>query len=212
MWDATPGNFARLLFVGLAVLVTVRVAPAQDIAIGLSVPLTGPFAAAGNEIRRGMEAAVGSVNRRGGVLRGRKLVLRSADDGCQSDRAAGIARDLSRQGVVAVVSAACGWTLRAAEGVFQPKHIPLISAAVIDPLSADRRQTFYSPTTFGMTAGADKQGTAAALIWDAASAPTPSSSWQTAPHTAANLPAGSPAGLLFSAPHRRRPFSSIHRV
>jgi branched-chain amino acid transport system substrate-binding protein len=59
---------------------------AQDIVFAQSVALSGPASELGREMRLGAQAYFDAVNADGGV-RGRKIVLRTLDDGYEADRA-----------------------------------------------------------------------------------------------------------------------------
>jgi branched-chain amino acid transport system substrate-binding protein len=59
---------------------------AQDIVFGQSVALSGPASELGREMRLGAQAFFDVVNAAGGV-NGRKIVLRTLDDGYEADRA-----------------------------------------------------------------------------------------------------------------------------
>jgi branched-chain amino acid transport system substrate-binding protein len=64
----------------LALLATPLVAHAQPIRIGASLPLTGTYAAGGQDVHRGYQLCVKHMNEKGAVL-GRKLDLVLYDDG-----------------------------------------------------------------------------------------------------------------------------------
>ncbi|TAG01575.1 MAG: ABC transporter permease [Betaproteobacteria bacterium] len=63
------------------------VAAAQDIVLGQSAPLSGPAQELGREMRLGAKLHFDSVNAAGGI-RGRKIFLRTLDDGYEPARAA----------------------------------------------------------------------------------------------------------------------------
>lgn len=78
----------------------------NSVAIGFAGPMTGPVAAFGNEIKRGIDLAIDSVNAKGGV-RGKKLVVVVRDDEFDPVKTVGAYRDLiERQNVVALVGTA----------------------------------------------------------------------------------------------------------
>jgi branched-chain amino acid transport system substrate-binding protein len=66
---------------------------AQDIIFGQSVVLSGPASELGREMQLGAQAMFDSVNAAGGI-KGRKIVLRTLDDGYEADRAAANTRRL----------------------------------------------------------------------------------------------------------------------
>lgn len=70
---------------------------AKTLAIGSSLALSGPLAAAGLETRQGLEAAALAVNGRGGI-HGRMLQLNIADDGYQPQRSTANVKQMISQG------------------------------------------------------------------------------------------------------------------
>ncbi len=68
-------------------------ASAQDIVFGQSVVLSGPASELGREMQLGAQAAFDAVNAAGGI-KGRKIVLRTLDDGYEADRAVANTRRL----------------------------------------------------------------------------------------------------------------------
>jgi branched-chain amino acid transport system substrate-binding protein len=79
---------------------------AQDrVKIGFAGALTGPVAAFGNEIKRGMESAADEINAKGGI-KGRKIEFVTRDDEHDPVKTVAAYRDLiERQGVVALIGA-----------------------------------------------------------------------------------------------------------
>ena len=84
----------RFALVLTALLISTGIAAAEEdgvtagsIVIGQSAALTGPAQSLGLEMRKGIEVYLNSINKQGGV-NGRKLSLKSLDDGYEADRAA----------------------------------------------------------------------------------------------------------------------------
>lgn len=73
----------------------------SDVLIGVSLPLSGPNAAAGQEGQTVMRAYVDSVNKAGGI-QGRRIVLRVLDDEFNPQKSADNARQLANDKVVAL--------------------------------------------------------------------------------------------------------------
>jgi branched-chain amino acid transport system substrate-binding protein len=136
---------------------------AQSVEIGLAVPLTGPFAALGHQLRAGAQAAVDQINRNGGVLRGRRLMLRFADDGCDHLRAAAVARSLSARKIPVVIGHVCASASLAAAPIYGATGILLMSPATVDPLLAETMWARGRPNVYRIGGGAEQQGMAAAL-------------------------------------------------
>ena len=83
-------TFRRLIrnLAMLFAIVTAAAAPvlAQDIVLGQSVALSGPAAELGREMQLGAQLYFDSINASGGI-RGRKIVLKTLDDGYEPARA-----------------------------------------------------------------------------------------------------------------------------
>ena len=106
------GNALRRL--GAMVTAMVAVAATADpgvtsnsILIGQSAAFTGPASELGTEMRARAMAYFQWINGQGGV-NGRKIELRSLDDGYEADRAAGNTKKLIEDGVFLLVDAAEG--------------------------------------------------------------------------------------------------------
>lgn len=89
----------RYLLVSVFALLCSRFALAQDIVLGQSAALSGPAQELGREMQFGAKLYFDSVNAAGGI-RGRKIVLRSLDDGYEPARAAANTRKLIADGDV----------------------------------------------------------------------------------------------------------------
>ncbi len=85
--------------VGLLLLATPYISIAQDIVFGQSVALSGPASELGREMQLGAQAYFDAVNASGGV-KGRKIVLRTLDDGYEADRAVANTKKLVADGDV----------------------------------------------------------------------------------------------------------------
>ena len=85
-WSAYVMN--RIFFLAAAALLLSQTAPcfAQEIVLGQSVALTGPAQELGKEMQLGAKTYFDVVNAAGGV-RGKKIVLRTLDDGYEPPRA-----------------------------------------------------------------------------------------------------------------------------
>jgi branched-chain amino acid transport system substrate-binding protein len=83
---------SRLLILACCML-SVSIARAQDIKIGLVAALTGPSAQSGEAITRGLTIAIDELNAKGGII-GRKVVLIRRDDESSPPKGVGAAREL----------------------------------------------------------------------------------------------------------------------
>ena len=99
-----------------------------DILIGAAAPLSGPNAALGEQLRRGVERAVEDINATGGI-RGEKLTVQFADDGCDPRKAVDVATGFVSAGVKAVVGHYCSGASIPASKVYQKAGIVQISPA-----------------------------------------------------------------------------------
>src|SRR5689334_9942508 len=86
---ATP-----LLAAAAALTLSAGVASAEDIVVGTAGPMTGQYAAFGEQMKRGAELAVKDINEHGGVL-GKKLVLEVGDDACDPRQAVAVANQMA---------------------------------------------------------------------------------------------------------------------
>jgi branched-chain amino acid transport system substrate-binding protein len=70
-----------------------------DLAVAIAGPMTGQYASAGDQIRKGAEMAIADINARGGVL-GQKLKLEVGDDACDPKQAVSVANTMVNKGIV----------------------------------------------------------------------------------------------------------------
>ena len=118
---------ARLPLLLLTLLVSAPPAFA-DILIGAAAPLSGPNAALGEQLRRGVQRAVDDINATGGI-RGEKLTVQFADDGCDPRKAVDVATGFVSAGIKAVVGHYCSGASIPASKVYQKAGIVQISPA-----------------------------------------------------------------------------------
>src|SRR5947207_3972402 len=78
----------------------------EPILVGVAGPMSGPFAFIGEQMKRGGQQAIDDLNAKGGVL-GKKLKLAVVDDGCDAQRASGVATQLVQQKAALVVGHFC---------------------------------------------------------------------------------------------------------
>ncbi|MDX2217859.1 MAG: ABC transporter substrate-binding protein [Burkholderiales bacterium] len=118
---ALIGIFGTLPFTALAQGVT-----ADSIIIGQSAALSGPAQALGQEMKAGIEAYFKHVNSKGGI-NGRKLVLKSLDDGYEPERAKANTTDLiEKEKVLALLGYVGTPTSNAALPVFTAAKVPFV--------------------------------------------------------------------------------------
>ena len=95
------------------------------IVIGESAAFTGPASELGTEMRAGALAYFQAVNAAGGV-NGRKIELRSLDDGYESDRAAANTRKLIDDGVFLLFGYVGTPTSNASKPIFTAAKVPFV--------------------------------------------------------------------------------------
>jgi len=129
--------FARHIIVAiLSALAAAVAAPAaaaagvtaSTVVVGQSAALSGPAAELGAEMRKGILAYFEHVNRNGGV-NGRKLVLKSLDDGYEATRAAANTKKLIQdEDVFALLGYVGTPTSEAAKPIFTDARVPFVGA------------------------------------------------------------------------------------
>ena len=97
------------------------------VTVGQSAAFSGPAAELGNEMRKGILAYFDYVNRAGGV-NGRKLVLKSLDDGYEATRAAENTKKLIAEDVFALLGYVGTPTSEAAKPIFTEARVPFVGA------------------------------------------------------------------------------------
>lgn len=98
---------------------------ASTILIGQSAAFSGPAAELGTEMRAGAAAYLQSVNASGGV-NGRKIELRSLDDGYEPDRAAANTRKFVEDGVFLLFGYVGTPTSNASKPIFTAAKVPFV--------------------------------------------------------------------------------------
>lgn len=144
--------FRRTLFAGAALLALTGVAKA-DINIGVVGPLTGNYAAFGQQLKAGAERAVADINKAGGML-GQKLNLLVQDDACDPRQAVSAANKLAGEKVVMVAGHFCSGSSIPASKVYTEEGILQISPASTNPKFTDEGAW----NTFRVCGRDDQQG------------------------------------------------------
>ncbi|MFO1038304.1 MAG: branched-chain amino acid ABC transporter substrate-binding protein [Geminicoccaceae bacterium] len=125
------GLKAVLLGATAAVLVTGGVARA-DIKIATAGPMTGQYAAFGEQMKHGAEMAVKDINAKGGV-NGEQLVLEVGDDACDPKQAVAVANQFVNDGVKFVAGHFCSSSSIPASAVYNEEGILQMSPASTNP-------------------------------------------------------------------------------
>lgn len=120
-----------------AVLCTFAGVAQADIRIAAAGPMTGQYAAFGEQIRRGAEMAVADINAKGGVL-GQKLILEVGDDACDPKQAVAVANQLANKKVVFVAGHYCSGSSIPASDVYNEEGILQMTPGSTNPQLTER--------------------------------------------------------------------------
>ena len=138
----------------LTVALTGAPTPAQaQIHIAAAGPMTGEYAAFGEQMKSGAEQAVADLNKAGGVL-GQQLVLDVGDDACDPKQAVSVANQLASKKVKLVAGHYCSGSSIPASKVYSEEGVLEISPASTNPKYTDDG----SWNTFRVCGRDDEQG------------------------------------------------------
>jgi branched-chain amino acid transport system substrate-binding protein len=118
------------------VLGMASLAQADEIKVATAGPITGPYAAIGEQMKRGADMAVKDINAKGGVL-GKQLAMTVGDDACDPKQARNVANQLADSGVVFVDGHYCSGSSIPASAVYADSGILEISPASTNPTYTD---------------------------------------------------------------------------
>lgn len=102
---------------------------AKTLKIGTMSPLTGPYAADGNDIANGAKTAVAVFEAEGGIPGFDKIEVHSQDTACDPRQAVAAANKLINEGVVGVVGAYCSSSTIPASEALSEEDIPMLTPA-----------------------------------------------------------------------------------
>ncbi|WP_029893572.1 branched-chain amino acid ABC transporter substrate-binding protein [Desulfohalovibrio reitneri] len=103
---------------------------AQPLKIGSLSPLTGPYAADGNDIANGVRAAISVVEEQGGIPGYSEIEFLPQDSACDPKQAVAAANKLVNEKVKGVVGAYCSSsTIPASEVIVAEAGIPMLTPA-----------------------------------------------------------------------------------
>jgi branched-chain amino acid transport system substrate-binding protein len=103
-----------------------------DILIGVNVPLSGDYAAAGVDIVNGAQLSAKAINDAGGI-NGQMIKIVSQDDACSAQVGAQAAQKLISQKVVAVAGGYCSGASLPALAQFHTAGIPFVMVGSTNP-------------------------------------------------------------------------------
>jgi branched-chain amino acid transport system substrate-binding protein len=141
----------------LAAAVGVSAAQAENIKIATAGPMTGEYAAFGDQMKHGAERAVADINAKGGVL-GKILELNIGDDVCDPKQAVAVANDFVSKGVVFVAGHFCSGSSIPASSVYHEEGILQITPASTNPKFTEDAAAKGWGTVFRTCGRDDQQG------------------------------------------------------
>lgn len=99
-----------------------------DLTVAIAGPMTGQYASAGDQIRRGAEMAIADINAKGGVL-GQKLKLEVGDDACDPKQAVSVANTMVNKKIVFMHGHWCSSSTIPASEVYVEADIPMATVS-----------------------------------------------------------------------------------
>ena len=131
----------KKLFVALMVtlsLVLAGTVSAKTLKLGSMSPLTGPYAADGNDIKNGVLCAIDVINDQGGIPGYDEIELFPQDTACDPKQAVAAANKLINLEVVGVIGAYCSSSTIPASETLAEEDIPMITPASTNEKVTDR--------------------------------------------------------------------------
>ncbi|MFO7595125.1 MAG: branched-chain amino acid ABC transporter substrate-binding protein [Desulfocurvibacter africanus] len=122
----------------VALLLCAGTATAKTLKIGSLSPLTGPYAADGNDIANGTRAAIAVMQAEGGIPGYDKIELFAEDTACDPRQAVAAANKLINEGVVGAVGAYCSSATIPASEALAEEDIIMITPASTSPKVTER--------------------------------------------------------------------------
>ena len=153
-------RFAKIILLAGAGLLLASAANAQTL-IGLAVPLSGPSAILGEQMRAGAVTA-------SELLANSGLALELADDGCTAEGGATAARQFVAAQVRMVIGFLCTESIEAAMPILSAANIPVIAIGVRTDSLTDRRvKTGWNVVRLGPRADAEREAAASIItqLW-----------------------------------------------
>src|SRR5580692_8058264 len=126
-----------LSLTGLGLATLTAPANAQDIAIAVAGPMTGPVASIGEQMKRGAETAAAAINDSGGV-NGRKISIVIEDDACDPKQAVAIANRIVGQQIKYIDGHACSGSSIPAADVYADNSLLMMSPASSNPILTEK--------------------------------------------------------------------------
>ena len=118
----------KILLAGIGALAMFGGQAYADHLVAIAGPMTGQYASAGDQIRKGAEMAIADINARGGVL-GEKLKLEVGDDACDPKQAVSVANTMVNKGIVFMHGHWCSSSTIPASEVYVESDIPMATVS-----------------------------------------------------------------------------------
>ena len=99
-----------------------------DTLVAIAGPMSGQYASAGDQIRKGAEMAIADINARGGVL-GEKLKLEVGDDACDPKQAVAVANQMVNKKIAFMHGHYCSSSTIPASEVYAEANIPMATVS-----------------------------------------------------------------------------------
>jgi branched-chain amino acid transport system substrate-binding protein len=107
-----------------------------DHLVAIAGPMTGQYASAGDQIRKGAEMAIADINAKGGVG-GQKLKLEIGDDACDPKQAVAVANQMVNKKILFMHGHWCSSSTIPASEVYAEANIPMVTVST-NPKVTDR--------------------------------------------------------------------------
>ncbi len=150
-------NIVILSLAGVALAAFAAPSLADDLAIAVAGPMSGPLASIGDQMKRGAEAAAAAINAAGGVD-GRKIKIVVEDDSCDPKQSVAVANLIVGQQIKFVDGHACSGSSIPASEVYADNDILMMSPASSNPTLTEKGY----PTILRLYPRDDAQGAFAA--------------------------------------------------
>jgi branched-chain amino acid transport system substrate-binding protein len=131
--------------------------PGGALMIATAGPMTGEYAAFGDQMKHGAQRAVDDINAKGGVL-GQQLSLNIGDDACDPKQAVAVANDFVSKHVVFVAGHFCSGSSIPASAVYHEENILQMTPASTNPKFTEDPAAAGWGTVFRTCGRDDQQG------------------------------------------------------
>ena len=118
----------RALLAGFSLMALLGANAYADHLVAIAGPMTGQYASAGDQIRKGAELAIADINAKGGVL-GQKIKLEVGDDACDPKQAVSVANTMVNKKIVFMHGHWCSSSTIPASDVYNEAQIPMATVS-----------------------------------------------------------------------------------